>query len=124
MSRRRRARPPAAARPWVGTVGLASPVGGGISWRRVVAGTAALVSVFVAATIVLLGRPAGTAQLPKGAGDLIARRSLPAGDDRVREPADPLGLDRHLVTGLQELRRIAEVTDPVGRPGRDDVPGL
>ena len=58
-----------------------------------------------------------------GALDRRARRH-PARDDRVRERADALDLDRDLVARLQQPLRIAEDTDSRGSAGEDQVAGL
>ena len=46
------------------------------------------------------------------------------GDDRVRERADAVDLDRDLVAGLQQPLRVAEDADAGRRPGEDQVARL
>src|SRR5438034_545822 len=62
-------------------------------------------------TTAALGRPS------------LRRRSALA-QNRVRERAETVDLDRHLVAVLQEDRRLAGEADPRGRASRDQVVGL
>ena len=45
-------------------------------------------------------------------------------NDRIRQRREPLDLDRHLVSRLEQPLRIAEDADPGGCPGEDEVARL